>query len=79
VQTILGALFIGAILYPLGAILANLFPSNAYQLIVALVAGEFLFIGAGELLPEAHKKFNIRVVISVILGGLFNSTLELIH
>jgi zinc transporter ZupT len=46
---------------------------------VALVAGEFLFIGAGKLLPEAHKKSNIRVVISVLLGALFISALGLIH
>jgi zinc transporter ZupT len=78
-KTILGALFIGAILYPSGAILADLLPNNAYGLIVALVAGELLFIGAGELLPEAHKRFNIRVIISVLLGALFISALELIH
>lgn len=78
VKMILATLFIGAVLYPAGALLAGVFPSSVHQLIVALVAGEFIFIGAGELLPEAHKTFNLRVIMSVILGALFVSALELL-
>jgi zinc transporter ZupT len=77
-KTILGTLIVGAFLYPAGAALAGMFPANIFQQIVALVAGEFIFIGAGELLPEAHKKFNIKVIASVIIGALFVSTLQLI-
>jgi len=78
VEKILATLFFGAILYPLGAALAGLFPSGVYLQMVALVAGEFIFIGAGELLPEAHKRFNIKVILSVILGAIFVSALELL-
>ena len=78
IKKILVTLFVGAVLYPVGAILAGIFPSNVYRQIVAIVAGEFVFIGAGELLPEAHKKFNIQVIISVILGALFVLALHLV-
>lgn len=78
VNKILATLFVGAVLYPAGAILAGSFPNDIYDLIVALVAGEFIFIGAGELLPEAHKRFNIKVVVSVILGALFVSALGIL-
>jgi len=77
-KKILANLFTGAILYPAGAALSGLFPSGVYDQVVALVAGEFLFIGAGELLPEAHKRFNIQVIASVILGAVFVSALELL-
>jgi len=77
VRKILATLFLGAVLYPMGALLAGLFPSTVYRQMVALVAGEFIFMGAGELLPEAHKKFNIQVIVSVILGAIFVSALEL--
>jgi uncharacterized membrane protein YeaQ/YmgE (transglycosylase-associated protein family) len=40
------------------------------------MAGEFIFIGAGELLPEAHQKYNIGVVLSVILGAAGTAVLE---
>lgn len=76
VKKILSTLFVGAILYPIGAILTHLFPGSVYRQIVAFVAGEFIFIGAGELLPEAHKKFNIQVILSVLFGAIFVSGLE---
>ena len=78
VRQVLVTLFVGGVLYPAGAVLAGLFPAHVFQAIVALVAGEFIFIGAGELLPEAHRKFNIWVVFSVILGALFVTGLEAI-
>jgi len=77
-KKILATLFVGAVLYPAGAALGGIFPSTVYRQIVAMVAGEFVFIGAGELLPEAHRKFNLQVVISVILGALFVSGLEIL-
>ncbi len=74
---ILGTLLVGAILYPMGSLMAGFFPSFIYNPIVAVVAGEFIFIGAGELLPEAHKKLDFQVIISVILGAVFVLALEL--
>jgi len=69
-------LSIGAVLYPLGAFFSFLVSSAYYQLIVAFVAGEFIFIGAGELLPEAHQRFNLGVILSVVLGALATWILE---
>jgi len=74
---ILATLLVGAVAYPVGAVLGGLFLSGVYLQMVALVAGEFIFIGAGELLPEAHKKFNLKVIALVVLGAIFVSALEL--
>ena len=73
---ILTVLSVGAVLYPLGSLFSFLLSSAYYQLIVAFVAGEFIFIGAGELLPEAHQRFNLRVILSVALGAITTLVLE---
>jgi len=62
------ALFIDAFFTPLGALLAFVFPIKRFAALLALTAGTFLYIGASDLLPEAHKKFNIKVVLAVLLG-----------
>lgn len=60
-----------ALLYPIGAVLSRFIPAEFNLAVLAFVAGDFLYIGASDLLPEAHKKFNARVILSVILGLLF--------
>ncbi len=56
---------------PLGALLAAWLSSPAIlPNLVAFAAGTFLYIGAGDLLPEAHKRFNIKVVLVVLLGAV---------
>lgn len=62
------ALFIDAFFTPLGALLAFIFPIKRFAALLALTAGTFLYIGASDLLPEAHKRFNIKVVLAVLLG-----------
>jgi len=37
---------------------------------IAFVAGVFLYVGAGDLLSEAHKRFNVMVILLVIFGAL---------
>ncbi len=69
-------IILSAILYPIGATLSIIIPDNVYELIIAFVAGEFLYIGAGELLPHAHKSFNKKVVGLVILGVIIIAVLE---
>jgi zinc transporter ZupT len=59
------------VLYPIGAFLSSYIPTQFNALILAFVAGDFLYIGASDLLPEAHKKFNAKVVVSVLLGLAF--------
>ena len=55
-------------LYPLGAALAGLLPEGVLPAALAFIAGDFLYIGAGDLLPEAHRRFNIKVILAVFAG-----------
>ncbi len=66
---ILLSLLADALPTPVGALLSGVFPDHAFQRIVAFAAGTFLYIGAGDLLPEAHRRFNMRVVLSLLLGA----------
>ena len=63
------AAFQGA-LYPIGAALAGFIPVVMHPAVLAFVAGDFLYIGASDLLPDAHEKFDWKVVGCVILGAL---------
>lgn len=73
---ILIALFVEAILYPIGASLAFLVPNGLNTIILAIVTGDFLYISASDLLPDAHKKFNVKVIFAVILGAVIVYMLE---
>jgi len=65
------ALAVDAGFTPLGALLAGFFGApGVLSLLVAFAAGTFLYIGAGDLLPEAHKRFNLQVVGMVLLGAI---------
>jgi len=63
-------------LYPIGAYLSSFMPKDLYELALGFVAGDFIYIGAGDLLPEAHRRFNILVVFSVIAGAVLILLLE---
>ncbi len=62
------ALVAEALLYPVGALLSMLLPASFYPAIIGFVAGDFLYIAASDLLPDAHKKFNYQVVACVFFG-----------
>lgn len=62
-------LFAAGVMYPVGSIISLLIPKEYYSIAVALVAGVFLYVGAGDLLLEAHRRFNWKVVLSVLLGA----------
>lgn len=64
-------LILAGILYPIGAALSSFIPQGLHLMILAFVAGDFIYIGASDLLPEAHKKFNIKVIGTVLLGVVF--------
>lgn len=66
------------IMYPVGALLSVFVPERFYEAVIAFVAGDFVYIGAGDLLAEAHKKFNIKVVASVLLGAVLVVAVELL-
>jgi len=64
-------LAVAGVLYPIGALVSRFIPAGFNELVLAFVAGDFLYIGASDLLPEAHKKFNALVIFSVIFGVAF--------
>ncbi len=61
--------FAGA-MYPVGAVLGLLVPPEAFPPVLAVVAGAFLYVGTGDLMAEAHRKFNLKVILSVLAGAL---------
>jgi len=63
------ALVLAGLLYPIGALLAGFIPEGFQQKLLAFIAGDFIYLGAGDLLPEAHRQFNWKVIASV-LGGM---------
>ena len=75
-KAILFALGIESILYPIGAALSILVPTGLNTIILAIVTGDFLYIAASDLLPDAHKNFNIKVIFSVILGAVLVFAME---
>lgn len=75
-KEIIGLLALAGMMYPIGAFLSFFIPEKFHHAMVAFVAGIFLYVGAGDLLMEAHRKFNLKVIISVILGVMFMFTLS---
>lgn len=75
-KAILLALGIESILYPIGAALFIFVPTGLNTIILAIVTGDFLYIATSDLLPDAHKKFNIKVIFSVILGAVLVFAME---
>lgn len=51
----------------LGSILT--IPDVALGAVLGFFAGFFLYVGAAELLPEAHRRDSSRVVVAATLGG----------
>ena len=68
-RAILVALAAEGLLYPIGAGLASFVPEGLHTPVLAFVTGDFLYIAASDLLPDAHKQFNVKVVFSVIFGA----------
>lgn len=73
---VMATLVLAGLMYPLGALASGMVPESLYASIIAFVAGSFIYIGVGDLLLEAHKRFNIKVIMSVILGAAVLLVLE---
>lgn len=71
------ALSLAGLLYPLGAVLGGFIPGPFHQKALAFIAGDFIYIGASDLLPEAHRKFNWKVILSVVGGMALMGVLRL--
>jgi len=72
------ALVVAGLLYPLGVTMAALIPGPFLEKSLAFIAGDFIYIGASDLLPEAHRKFNWKVILSVVSGMGFMGVLRLL-
>lgn len=73
---IMATLVFAGLMYPIGALSSGIIPQYLYTAIIAFVAGSFIYIGVGDLLLEAHRRFNLKVIISVLLGALTLLVLE---
>ncbi len=62
------ALLIDAGFTPVGALIGTQIPESFFAPMLGFTCGTFLYVGAADLLPEAHKKFNKYVVFSVLAG-----------
>jgi zinc and cadmium transporter len=56
-------------LYIIGAVLSSFIPADLHEAMIAFGVGVFLYVGAGDLMAEAHRRFNIKVVASVLVGA----------
>lgn len=65
-----------AVSYPVGTYIATFIPQAFYEPIIAFVAGTFIYIGIGDLLVEAHKRFNFQVIMSVLSGFIVVFAIE---
>ncbi len=72
------ALGLAGFLYPLGALLGGFIPEQFLQKALAFIAGDFIYIGASDLLPEAHRKFNWKVILAVVGGMACMGVLKLL-
>jgi zinc transporter ZupT len=65
------ALGFAGLLYPVGGLAAGLIPAELRQAVLAFIVGDFLYLAAGDLLPEAHRRFNWKVMLTLLLGMAF--------
>ncbi|MDP2682946.1 MAG: ZIP family metal transporter [Deltaproteobacteria bacterium] len=71
-------IILAAIAYPIGSYTAVFIPKTFHEPVIAFVAGAFIYIGVGDLLLEAHRKFNINVILSVLSGFVLIFMIEAI-
>lgn len=64
------ALLIDAGFTPIGVLIGTQIPESYFSAMLGFTCGTFLYVGAADLLPEAHRKFNKYVVFSVLAGVL---------
>jgi len=60
----------------LGAMLSWAFPVKLFGAILAFTAGTFVYIGASDLLPEAHRRVDWAVVATVLSGAALIPLIE---
>lgn len=62
-------LMVAAVMYPIGAGIGSFVPPEVHLAAIAFVAGVFLYTGAAALMTEAHRRFNLRVMLFLMIGA----------
>lgn len=65
------ALIVTSFLTVAGALVSPIFPVHLFGPVLAFTAGTFIYIGASDLLPEAHQSVDWTVVFTVVFGAAF--------
>ena len=72
------ALVVTSFLTVAGALVSSLFPAHLFGPVLAFTAGTFIYIGASDLLPEAHLHTDWTVVFTVVFGASLIPVMEVI-
>jgi zinc transporter ZupT len=78
VQKSVVALVVTSALTVVGALISPLFPPVYFGQILAFTAGTFIYIGASDLLPEAHQNVDWTVVSMVLAGAVLVPLIEVV-
>jgi len=71
------ALLSTSLLTVFGAAIYQIFPAYLMGSVLAFTAGTFLYIGASDLLPEAHKKAEWQTILAVLAGAALVPAIKL--
>jgi len=66
-------LFLDGLAPLLGVLLTSviIFPQNILAILLAVFAGEFIYVGAASLLPESQEHSILKIAVAATLGFLF--------
>jgi ZIP family zinc transporter len=66
-------LFLDGLAPLLGVLLTSviIFPQNILAILLAVFAGEFIYVGAASLLPESQEHSILKIAAAATLGFLF--------
>ncbi|MHB0858992.1 MAG: ZIP family metal transporter [Anaerolineae bacterium] len=69
IATTLVVLAVDAGFTPLGALAGSAVPASWLDALLGFAAGTFLYVGAGDLLPEAHRHPGGNVMLATLMGA----------
>jgi zinc transporter ZupT len=76
---IIPVLLLAGATYIIGVTISRFTPEAFLEPAIAAVAGVFIYVGASALLNEAHKRFNYRIIMTLILGGALALVLKFLE
>ena len=78
-KRIFTVLAVAGIAYPVGAGIGSFIPAAAHEGAVAFVTGVFIYTGAAALMTEAHRRFNVQVMMFLLLGSVIALLLKFVE